>query len=321
MKKKWRNRQEVFSELSDFSQESFSGISVIKAFTKEFKELWAFKKINKDNENANIEFVKASTLLHILITLLVQSVMCLILGYGGYIIYADLDQSFTIGKLIEFMSYFNSCIWPMMALSMLIDLTSRGKASLSRISEFLDYKNNILDKNIEYDEEIKGSIEFKNLTFKYPYSDVEVLKDVSFKINAGENIGIIGKTGVGKTTIVDLILRLYNVEDNSIYIDGVDITAEEFSEDDVFAIRRKVGMVFQNPDNQLVATIVEEDVAEKQNLIVKLTNTLKVATEQEVPPLPIVLQDDAKVREEVKIKRQQAKQELAEILKDNSYLD
>ena len=254
MEKKWRNRQEVFSELSDFSQESFSGISVIKAFVKEFKELWAFKKLNKKNEDANIEYVKASTLLHILITLLVQSVMCLILGYGGYIIYADLDQSFTIGKLIEFMSYFNSCIWPMMALSMLIDLTSRGKASLSRISEFLDYKNNILDKNIEYDEEIKGSIEFKNLTFKYPYSDVEVLKDVSFKINAGENIGIIGKTGVGKTTIVDLILRLYNVEDNSIYIDGVDINRIPIK-----TIRKYSAYVPQ--DNFLFSDTIESNIA------------------------------------------------------------
>ena len=254
MEKKWRNRQEVFSELSDFSQESFSGISVIKAFVKEFKELWAFKKLNKKNEDANIEYVKASTLLHILITLLVQSVMCLILGYGGYIIYADLDQSFTIGKLIEFMSYFNSCIWPMMALSMLIDLTSRGKASLSRISEFLDYKNNILDKNIEYDGEIKGSIEFKNLTFKYPYSDVEVLKDVSFKINAGENIGIIGKTGVGKTTIVDLILRLYNVEDNSIYIDGVDINRIPIK-----TIRKYSAYVPQ--DNFLFSDTIESNIA------------------------------------------------------------
>ena len=254
MEKKWRNRQEVFSELSDFSQESFSGISVIKAFVKEFKELWAFKKLNKKNEDANIEYVKASTLLHILITLLVQSVMCLILGYGGYIIYADLDQSFTIGKLIEFMSYFNSCIWPMMALSMLIDLTSRGKASLSRISEFLDYKNNILDKNIEYDGEIKGSIEFKNLTFKYPYSDVEVLKDVSFKINAGENIGIIAKTGEGKTTIVDLILRLYNVEDNSIYIDGVDINRIPIK-----TIRKYSAYVPQ--DNFLFSDTIESNIA------------------------------------------------------------
>lgn len=254
MEKKWRNRQEVFSELSDFSQESFSGISVIKAFVKEFKELWAFKKLNKKNEDANIEYVKASTLLHILITLLVQSVMCLILGYGGYIIYADLNPSFTIGKLIEFMSYFNSCIWPMMALSMLIDLTSRGKASLSRISEFLDYKNNILDKNIEYDEEIKGSIEFKNLTFKYPNSDVEVLKDVSFKINAGENIGIIGKTGVGKTTIVDLILRLYNVEDNSIYIDGVDINRIPIK-----TIRKYSAYVPQ--DNFLFSDTIESNIA------------------------------------------------------------
>ena len=254
MKKKWRNRQEVFSELSDFSQESFSGISVIKAFTKEFKELWAFKKLNKDNENANIEFVKASTLLHILITLLVQSVMCLILGYGGYIIYKGLNESFTIGKLIEFMSYFNSCIWPMMAVSMLIDLMSRGKASLERVNEFLNYKNNIYDKDVLDVQDIKGNIEFKNLTFKYPNSDVEVLKNISFKINAGENIGIIGKTGAGKTTLVDLILRLYNVEDNTIYIDGIDINKIPIK-----TIRNYSAYVPQ--DNFLFSDTIESNIA------------------------------------------------------------
>ena len=255
MEKKWKTRQEVFSKLSDFSQESFSGISVIKAFVKEFKELWAFKKLNKENEDANIEYVKASTLLHILITLLVQSVMCLILGYGGYIIYAELDKGFTIGKLIEFMSYFNSCIWPMMAISMLIDLISRGKASLERVSEFLDYQNNIFDKEDVLDiEKIKGNIEFRNLTFAYPDSDVNVLKDVSFKINAGENIGIIGRTGVGKTTIVDLILRLYNVADNTIFIDGIDINKIPIK-----TIRKYSAYVPQ--DNFLFSDTIESNIA------------------------------------------------------------
>lgn len=224
MDKKWETRQEAFSTLSDFSQESFSGISVIKAFVKEGKELWQFKKLNKNNKNANVEFVKASTLLHVLITLLIQSVMCLILGYGSYLVFANLDESFTVGKLIEFMSYFNSCIWPMMAISNLIDLTSRGRASLRRITKLLDYKNNVCDKHDVLDiKEIKGSIEFKKLSFSYPDSQFEVLKNVSFKINAGENIGIIGKTGCGKTTIVDLILRIYNVEDNTLFIDGIDV--------------------------------------------------------------------------------------------------
>lgn len=254
MEKKWKARQEAFSSLSDFAQESFSGISVIKAFVKELKELWAFKKLNKDNENANVEFVKASTLLHILIHLLVQSVMCLILGYGGYLVYIDTDNTFTIGKLIEFMSYFGSCIWPMMAISMLVDLSSRGKASLNRISEFLDYKNNIYDKDVIEIDNIKGDIEFRNLTFKYPDSNEEVLKNVSFKIKHGENIGVIGKTGCGKTTLVDLLLRLYNVEDNTIFIDNIDINRIPIK-----TLRKYSSYVPQ--DNFLFSDTIESNIA------------------------------------------------------------
>ena len=221
MTKKWEERQEKFSQLSDFSQENFSGIAVIKAFVKEFKELWAFKKLNKENEKVNIEFTKISTLLHISVTFFVNSVICVILGYGGYLVYKG---DFQVGQLIEFYGYFTSIVWPVMALSMLIDMTSRGKASLKRISELLDAQPDVVDgQAVEAVEHIKGEIEFKNLDFTYPDGDYRVLENINFKINAGENVGIIGKTGSGKTTLVDLILRVYNVSDNSLFIDGKDV--------------------------------------------------------------------------------------------------
>ena len=214
MTKKWEERQEKYSQLSDFTQENFSGIAVIKAFVKEFKELWAFKKLNKENENINIEFTKISTLLHISVTFFVNSVICIILGYGGYLVY---NGVFKVGDLIEFYGYFTSIVWPIMALSMLIDMTSRGKASLKRISELLDAKPDVHDTSlVEEVEHIRGDIEFKHLSFTYPDGDYEALEDISFKINAGENVGIIGKTGSGKTTLVDLILRVYNVPDNTL---------------------------------------------------------------------------------------------------------
>ena len=221
MTKKWEERQEKYSELSDFTQENFSGIAVIKAFVKEFKELWAFKKLNKENEDVNIEFTKISTLLHISVTFFVQSVICIILGYGGYLVY---NGTLNVGQLLEFNGYFTSIIWPVMAMSMLIDMSSRGKASLKRISELLDAKPDVVDgENVETVEHIRGDIEFKNLNFTYPDGDYDVLENISFKINAGENVGIIGKTGSGKTTLVDLILRVYNVPDNSLFIDGMDV--------------------------------------------------------------------------------------------------
>lgn len=252
MRKKWEIRQAAFSDLSDFSQENFSGISVIKAFVKEFLELSAFKKLNIKNENANVDYTKASTLLNIFVTLFVESVICIILGYGGYLVYTDV---FNAGELIEFISYFTSIVWPVMAVSQLIEMQSRGKASLSRISELLDATCDVSDaKEVKDPGEIKGNIEFKNLTFRYPGGSYDVLKNVSFKISAGENVGIIGKTGSGKTTIVDLILRTYNVPDGTVFIDGHDVNTIPIK-----SVRKHSAYVPQ--DNFLFSDTIENNIA------------------------------------------------------------
>ncbi len=218
---KWAKRQEAFSALSDFSQESFAGIAVIKAFVKEAKELSAFRKLNIENEETNVEYTKLSVKLNISITLLIESVICIILGYGGYLVYSDV---FNPGQLVEFIGYFNAIIWPIMAISQLIEMNSRGKASLNRISELLDAEPSVVDSESATDTRpISGDIEFRNLTFRYPGGEYDVLDNVSLKIKAGENVGIIGKTGSGKTTLVDLILRTYNVPDGTVFLDGRDV--------------------------------------------------------------------------------------------------
>lgn len=218
---KWDARQQAFSDLSDFAQESFSGIAVIKAFVKEFKELLAFRWLNKKNEKANVAYTKISTLLNICVTLFVESVICVILGYGGYLVYL---KKFDSGQLMEFIGYFNSIVWPIMAITDLIDMTSRGKASLNRVSELLDTKNEVVDKpTATAVEKVDGEIEFRNLTFRHPDADYDALINVSFKIQAGESIGVIGKTGCGKTTVADLILRCYNVPDGTLFVDGKDV--------------------------------------------------------------------------------------------------
>ena len=220
MTEKWKTRQAAFSSLSDYSQESFSGIAVVKAFVKESVELWNFKKLNRENEKANVRYTKASVLLRVSITLFIESV---ILGYGGYLVYIG---RFNAGQLVEFIGYFTAIIWPVMAIGELIELRSRGKASLKRISELLDAKTDVIDREGVHDvEALTGDITFKNLTFRYPDGEMDVLEDVSFHINAGENVGIIGRTGSGKTTIVDLILRCYNVPDGTVYLDGHDVNA------------------------------------------------------------------------------------------------
>ena len=219
--KKWEERQAAFSELSDFAQENYSGLAVIKAFVKETKELMMFRRLNRENEDINVEYTKISTLLNIMVTLFVESVICVILGYGGYLVYCG---SFDAGQLVEYIGYFSAVVWPIMAVSMLIEKTSRGKASLNRITELLDAKVDVKDRGGVQDlPSIHGKIEFRNLTFRYPDGEYDVLKNVSFTIEPGESVGIVGKTGSGKTTIVDLLLRTYNVPDGTLFIDDHDV--------------------------------------------------------------------------------------------------
>ena len=221
MTMKWNVRQQAFSDLSDFSQESFSGIAVIKAFVKEFKELLAFRWLNKKNEQANVAYTKISTMLNVFVTLFVESVICIVLGYGSYLVH---EGTFTAGQLMEFLGYFNSVVWPVMAITELIEMSSRGKASLKRVSDLLDAQPDVLDKETAVAVEgVEGNIEFRNLTFRYPGSDYDALSNVSFTIRQGENVGIVGKTGSGKTTVADLILRCYNVPEGTLLVDGRDV--------------------------------------------------------------------------------------------------
>ena len=221
MTKRWEERQQAFSDLSDFAQENFSGIAVIKAFVKELKELMAFRKLNKQNEEINVIYTKIATLLEVLVTLFVESVICVILGYGGYLVY---QGRFNAGQLVEYIGYFEAIVWPIMAISMLIEKTSRGKASLNRITELLDAPIDVADRpGVQELQNPQGSVEFRRLTFRYPDGEYDVLQDISFTIHPGESVGIVGKTGAGKTALVDLLLRTYNVPDGTLFVDGKDV--------------------------------------------------------------------------------------------------
>ena len=251
MMKKWEVRQQAFSNLSDFSQEAFSGYAVIKAFVKELKQLDAFRKLNVDNENTNVDYVKVSNLMHILIVTLVETVICVILGYGGWLVYKG---DFSAGRLLEYIGYFTSVVWPVMAVSMLIEKTARGKASMNRISELLEAEITVKDEpGAEDIGEIRGDIEFKNLTFRYPDGEFNALENVSFRINAGESVGIVGKTGAGKTTIVDLILRTYNVPRGTLFIDGRDVN-------DVTIRSVRAGCAYVPQDNFLFSDTIANNI-------------------------------------------------------------
>lgn len=248
---KWRERQEAFSNLSDHAQETFAGIAVIKAYVKEGYELLRFQKLCKDNEKKNVEYVKLSQMLSIMLLLFTEAITCIIIGYGGYLVH---EKVLNAGQLVEFIGYFTSMIWPVTAIGELINLNSQGKASLERIGEFLDTKPDVADVNATENIDIKGKIEFKGLTFAHPNTNRDILKNVSFVINAGESVGLIGRTGAGKTTIVDLILRTYNVPDGTVFIDGTDINRIPIK-----TLRAAAAYVPQ--DNFLFSDTIENNIA------------------------------------------------------------
>ena len=263
--KKWDYRQECFSNLSDFAQESYSGIAVIKAFVKEGRELWAFRELNKENEKANMDHTQASVIFRVLVMMFVESVICIILGYGGWLVY---NGKFNAGQLVEFIGYFTSVVWPIMAVSELIDMGSRGKASLQRIGEMLDAVPVVVDAPGVVDlENIRGDIEFKHLNFRYPDGEFDALEDISFTIRAGENVGLVGKTGSGKTTLVDLILRTYNVPRGTVFVDGQDVN-------DISIRSLRAGCAYVPQDNFLFSDTIENNIGfgvkeQKRSEIVK----------------------------------------------------
>lgn len=251
MMKKWEVRQQAFSNLSDFAQETFSGYAVVKAFVKELVQLLSFRKLNIENEDTNVDYTKISTLMHVLIVTLVETVICVILGYGGYLVYKG---QFSAGRLVEYIGYFSSVVWPVMAVSMLIEKSARGKASMKRVSELLEAEITVKDAPGAVDiGNIEGAIEFRDLTFRYPDGEFDALEHVSFTIDPGESVGVVGKTGSGKTTIVDLILRIYNVERGTLFIDGHDV-----NDVTIDSVRR--GCAYVPQDNFLFSDTIANNI-------------------------------------------------------------
>lgn len=262
---KWEQRQTEFDKLYDFSQESFTGIRVIKAFVKETQQLHAFAKIAKCNKDANIELVKVSVVFDAIISVIISAIMALILGLGGYFVYKYVTGSpvsifghtidMTAGRLITFVGYFDTLVWPMIALGQVVTMRSRSKASLKRITNFLDQEEEIRNpQNAVVLDDVKGEIKFDGFSFAYPNSDSNVLKNVSVEIKAGENVGIVGKIGSGKTTLVNTLLHLYNVEKGKVFIDGHDIM-----DCDIDSLRKAIGYVPQ--DNFLFSDKVKNNIA------------------------------------------------------------
>lgn len=255
MQLKFRERQKSFEEMSDFVQENISGIAVIKAYVKEAASAFRFKKRTEDFHDKNIEFVKKRLIFQIAITIAVNLVMFTLIGYGSYIV---IYGGFEAEVLFEYITYFGILTWPVMALVRFITISSQASASASRIGEFLDAKIDINDDLAVETPELKGSITAKNLSFSYPDDpNTLILDDISFEINEGEMVGILGRTGSGKSTLVDLFLRVYNVDLASLYVDGNDIMTIP-----LFQLRDSIGYVPQ--DNFLFSDTIRANIGFSQ---------------------------------------------------------
>lgn len=232
---KWTERQTEFDKLYDYSRESFTGIRVIKAFLSHTRRLHGFAKIVKKNKEANISYARLTVLFDCLISLIIAVITAVILGVGGYFVYGFVTGSpavifgheveMTAGNLVTFLGYFETMIWPMMALGQIVSMRSRAKASLKRVSQFLSTEEVKEPENAIVLKDVKGAVSFKNFTFFYPDSVKPALKNITLEIAAGEKIGVIGKVGSGKTTLVNSLFKIYETGENQVFIDGNDITA------------------------------------------------------------------------------------------------
>ncbi len=212
--------QQYLSKLSTFTQESFSGISVIKSYGMEKQINTDFVDLSNTSREKNIDLVKVQAFFFPLMALLIGGSNILVIYIGGrQFINGEIED---IGVIVEFLLYVNMLSWPVASVGWVADMIQRAEASQQRINEFLREKAQISNKQ-EKTKKIEGNIEFKNVSFTYEDTNITALKDISFTVNPGETLAIIGKTGSGKSTILELIGRLYDIENGALLIDKTPI--------------------------------------------------------------------------------------------------
>ncbi|MCD7739500.1 MAG: ABC transporter ATP-binding protein/permease [Lachnospiraceae bacterium] len=255
MKKCQIERQNAFSYLSDKVQESLSGIRVVKAFVQEEKDFDSFEEANEKNMEKNLAVVKLRAVFGPALDAITGISILLTLLIGGRMV---LSGAISIGQFVTFNSYINMLVWPMIACGDCINSFTQASAALKRISMIFAEEPDIVDRIPEElqgkDLHIQGEIELKDLTFTYPDGTEPVLKDVSLKVEAGEMLGILGRTGSGKSSLADLLLRVYDCEKGEILLDGRPITDYPLA-----VLHRDVAYVPQ--DNFLFSDTLEENIA------------------------------------------------------------
>lgn len=243
--------QEAFSNLTDTTQENFAGIRVIKSFVQEDLALEEFSQVNEDNLNKNLALVKVSGIFHPLIQFVSSISFLVVIVYGGRLVMLD---AISLGDFIAFNNYLGLLIWPMMAVGWVINILQRGTASMERINTILDEEAEIIDsENAIPLDNVKGKIQFENVEFKYPGAKESVLKDINFTINEGQTLAIVGRTGSGKTSLVSLLLRLYDIDKGRILLDDIDIR-------DIAIKHLRENIAYVPQDNFLFSTTIGENI-------------------------------------------------------------
>lgn len=229
--------QKSQSRLSTFVQEAFSGIRVLKSFTRENESAQNFSNESEEYKRQSIKLTKMEALFYPIVLGLV-GLSILLTVYSGSV--EVINGSLTIGNIAEFIIYVNILTWPVTLLGWTSSQVKRAEASQKRINEFLKAATDIVSEK-KLEREIAGSVEFKSVHFTYPDTGVRALKNISFRINPGESLAIIGTTGSGKSTVANLVSRLYDVTGGEVFIDDVPI-----KDYDLVSLRKQVGVVPQD---------------------------------------------------------------------------
>lgn len=244
--------QEAFSNLTDITQESFAGIRVTKSFVQEDLVSRNFTKYNEENFQVNLNLVKVSATFHPLLRFIAAISLFMVILYGSKEVILD---RISLGDFIAFNGYLALLTWPTMALGMVINVLQRGAASMDRLNVIFDEKSEILEvENPTILKDIRGKIEFDNVSFQYPNSNHEALRNINFTINTGETLALVGRTGSGKTTLVNVLLRLHDITSGNIYLDGVNIKKLTLSQ-----LRESVGYVPQ--EDFLFSQTLQENIS------------------------------------------------------------